>query len=89
MRRIARLATASWAFSCDPHQGHRAAAGKLSFDGIITHEFPLDAINTALDLVRSGAAGVDQFARARASARVNIPLSRSLSLRKRTSLCSL
>jgi S-(hydroxymethyl)glutathione dehydrogenase / alcohol dehydrogenase len=33
------------------------AAGKLSFDGIITHEFPLDEINTALDLVRSGAAG--------------------------------
>jgi S-(hydroxymethyl)glutathione dehydrogenase/alcohol dehydrogenase len=33
------------------------AAGKLSFDGIITHEFPLDEINAALDLVRSGAAG--------------------------------
>lgn len=32
-------------------------AGRLSFDGIITHEFPLDDINTALDLVRSGAAG--------------------------------
>ena len=33
------------------------AAGKLSFDGIITHEFPLAEINAALDLVRSGAAG--------------------------------
>jgi S-(hydroxymethyl)glutathione dehydrogenase/alcohol dehydrogenase len=33
------------------------AAGKLSFDGIITHAFPLDEINAALDLVRSGAAG--------------------------------
>jgi S-(hydroxymethyl)glutathione dehydrogenase/alcohol dehydrogenase len=33
------------------------AAGRLSFDGIITHEFPLDQINTALDLARSGAAG--------------------------------
>ena len=33
------------------------AAGKLSFDGIITHEFPLEEINAALDVVRSGAAG--------------------------------
>jgi S-(hydroxymethyl)glutathione dehydrogenase / alcohol dehydrogenase len=32
-------------------------AGKLSFDGIITHEFPLSDINAALDLVRSGKAG--------------------------------
>jgi S-(hydroxymethyl)glutathione dehydrogenase/alcohol dehydrogenase len=32
-------------------------AGRLSFDGIITHEFPLEKINEALDLVRSGAAG--------------------------------
>jgi S-(hydroxymethyl)glutathione dehydrogenase/alcohol dehydrogenase len=32
-------------------------AGRLSFDGIITHEFPLDEINTALDVVRSGTAG--------------------------------
>jgi S-(hydroxymethyl)glutathione dehydrogenase / alcohol dehydrogenase len=32
-------------------------AGRLSFDGLITHEFPLDDINTALDVVRSGAAG--------------------------------
>ena len=31
--------------------------GRISFDGIITHEFPLDDINAALDLVRSGAAG--------------------------------
>ncbi|MBV9218261.1 MAG: zinc-binding dehydrogenase [Methylobacteriaceae bacterium] len=34
-----------------------AAAGRISFDGIITHEFPLDDINAALDMVRSGAAG--------------------------------
>jgi S-(hydroxymethyl)glutathione dehydrogenase/alcohol dehydrogenase len=33
------------------------AAGRLSFDGIITHEFPLADINAALDLVRSGQAG--------------------------------
>jgi S-(hydroxymethyl)glutathione dehydrogenase/alcohol dehydrogenase len=32
-------------------------AGRLSFDGLITHEFPLEEINTALDVVRSGAAG--------------------------------
>jgi S-(hydroxymethyl)glutathione dehydrogenase / alcohol dehydrogenase len=32
-------------------------AGKLSFDGIIAHEFPLADINAALDLVRSGKAG--------------------------------
>jgi len=32
-------------------------AGRLSLDGIITHEFPLDEINQALDVVRSGAAG--------------------------------
>jgi len=34
-----------------------AAAGKLSFDGIITHEFALEAINDALDLMRSGRSG--------------------------------
>jgi S-(hydroxymethyl)glutathione dehydrogenase / alcohol dehydrogenase len=32
-------------------------SGRLSFDGIITHEFSLDDINTALDVVRSGEAG--------------------------------
>lgn len=32
-------------------------AGRLSFAGIITHEFPLAEINAALDLVRSGTAG--------------------------------
>ncbi len=32
-------------------------AGRVSFDGFITHEFSLDDINEALDLVRSGAAG--------------------------------
>ena len=34
-----------------------AKAGRLSFDGIITHEYPLDEINTALEVVRSGNAG--------------------------------
>lgn len=32
-------------------------AGRLSFEGIITHEFPLEEINAALDLVRGGTAG--------------------------------
>jgi S-(hydroxymethyl)glutathione dehydrogenase/alcohol dehydrogenase len=32
-------------------------AGRLSFDGIITHEFRLDDVNAALDVVRSGGAG--------------------------------
>jgi S-(hydroxymethyl)glutathione dehydrogenase/alcohol dehydrogenase len=32
-------------------------AGRISFDGIITHEFPLAEINAAFDLVRSGRAG--------------------------------
>ena len=32
-------------------------AGKMTFNGMITHEFALDEINTALDLVRSGTAG--------------------------------
>jgi S-(hydroxymethyl)glutathione dehydrogenase/alcohol dehydrogenase len=34
-----------------------AKAGRLSFDGIITHEFSLNDINAALDVVRSGNAG--------------------------------
>ena len=32
-------------------------AGRLTFEGLITHEFPLDDINAALDVVRSGTAG--------------------------------
>jgi S-(hydroxymethyl)glutathione dehydrogenase/alcohol dehydrogenase len=32
-------------------------AGRLSLDGIITHEFRLEQINEALDVVRSGTAG--------------------------------
>lgn len=32
-------------------------AGRLSFSGLITHEFKLDEINQALDVVRSGTAG--------------------------------
>jgi S-(hydroxymethyl)glutathione dehydrogenase/alcohol dehydrogenase len=32
-------------------------AGRLSLDGLITHELPLDDINRALDVVRGGSAG--------------------------------
>ena len=32
-------------------------AGKLNLDGLVTHQFILDEINTALDVVRSGQAG--------------------------------
>jgi Zn-dependent alcohol dehydrogenase len=32
-------------------------AGKMTLDGLITHEFKLDEINKALDLFRSGKAG--------------------------------
>jgi S-(hydroxymethyl)glutathione dehydrogenase / alcohol dehydrogenase len=32
-------------------------AGRVSFDSLITHEFPLEEVNAALDVVRSGTAG--------------------------------
>jgi S-(hydroxymethyl)glutathione dehydrogenase/alcohol dehydrogenase len=34
-----------------------ADAGKISYEGIVTHEFSLDQINDALDLMRSGRGG--------------------------------
>ena len=34
-----------------------AEAGKINYDGIITDEFPLEKINDALDLMRSGKSG--------------------------------
>ncbi|HEV8014445.1 MAG TPA: zinc-binding dehydrogenase [Stellaceae bacterium] len=40
-----------------PRIARLTKAGRISFAGLITHEFPLDDINAALDLVRSGAAG--------------------------------
>jgi S-(hydroxymethyl)glutathione dehydrogenase/alcohol dehydrogenase len=33
------------------------AAGRLGFEGMITHEFPLERINDALDLMRTGRSG--------------------------------
>ena len=32
-------------------------AGKLSLDGLVTHEFPLERINEGLDLMRAGLSG--------------------------------
>ena len=40
-----------------PHLIRLNQAGKVSFDGIITHEFSLDDINKGIDQVRSGTAG--------------------------------
>jgi len=34
-----------------------AESGKISYEGIVTHAFPLDQINAALDLMRSGKSG--------------------------------
>jgi S-(hydroxymethyl)glutathione dehydrogenase/alcohol dehydrogenase len=34
-----------------------AEAGKISYEGVVTHEFSLDKINDALDLMRSGKSG--------------------------------
>ncbi|MBI4767527.1 MAG: zinc-binding dehydrogenase [Deltaproteobacteria bacterium] len=48
--------------SCQPHIDiprylRLAREGKLKLDGLITHEFPLEKINEAIALVRSGEAG--------------------------------
>ncbi len=40
-----------------PRISRLVEAGKISFDNIITHEFPLSGINEALDVVKSGVAG--------------------------------
>jgi S-(hydroxymethyl)glutathione dehydrogenase/alcohol dehydrogenase len=40
-----------------PRLNRLVEAGRLSFEGIITHEFALDDINKALETVRSGSAG--------------------------------
>ena len=32
-------------------------AGRLNFDGLVTHEFALDNINEAIEIFRSGEAG--------------------------------
>ena len=40
-----------------PRYIRRMEAGKMTLDGLITHEFGLDEINEAIELVRSGKAG--------------------------------
>jgi S-(hydroxymethyl)glutathione dehydrogenase/alcohol dehydrogenase len=57
-----KVLTGSHGGDCVPHTDiprliRLNEAGRLSFEGLITHEFPLEQINTALDVVRSGAAG--------------------------------
>jgi len=57
-----KVLTGSHGGDCRPHVDipriiKLQEAGRVSFDGIITHEYSLQQINTALDVVRSGAAG--------------------------------
>lgn len=57
-----KVLTGSQGGECQPHRdiprlANLVRAGKLNLDGHVTHEFPLDKINVALDLVRSGEAG--------------------------------
>jgi S-(hydroxymethyl)glutathione dehydrogenase/alcohol dehydrogenase len=57
-----KILTGSHGGDCRPHIDiprviKLQKAGRVSFDGIITHEYPLAEINAALDMVRSGAAG--------------------------------
>lgn len=48
--------------SCEPHLDipryvRLIAAGKFSLEGLVTHEFPLERVNEAIALMRSGHAG--------------------------------
>jgi S-(hydroxymethyl)glutathione dehydrogenase/alcohol dehydrogenase len=57
-----KVLTGSHGGDCRPHIDiprviKLQKAGRVSFDGIITHEYPLSEINAALDMVRSGSAG--------------------------------
>ena len=57
-----KVLTGSHGGDARPHQDiprlvRLCQVGRLSLDGLITHEFPLDDINEALDLVRGGTAG--------------------------------
>jgi S-(hydroxymethyl)glutathione dehydrogenase/alcohol dehydrogenase len=57
-----KVLTGSHGGDCVPHVDiprliKLQRAGRLSFDGIITHEYPLSEINAALETVRSGASG--------------------------------
>jgi S-(hydroxymethyl)glutathione dehydrogenase/alcohol dehydrogenase len=57
-----KVLTGSHGGSAEPHVDiprylRLLRAGKLSLDGLITHEFPLDQVNEAIALVRRGEAG--------------------------------
>lgn len=57
-----KVLTGSEGGSCKPDRDiprlmRLTDAGKISFDGIITHEFTLDQVNDALDLMRTGKSG--------------------------------
>lgn len=57
-----KVLTGSQGGDCQPHIdipriAALVRAGKLNLDGLVTHEYSLDCINDALDLVRSGTAG--------------------------------
>ena len=57
-----KILTGSEGGDAEPHHDiprymRLAQAGKFKLDGLITHEFPLDKINQAIQLVRAGEAG--------------------------------
>lgn len=57
-----KVLTGSHGGSAEPHVDiprliRLMLAGKMSLDGLITHEFPLDEVNEAIALVRRGEAG--------------------------------
>lgn len=57
-----KVLTGSHGGSAEPHIDipryvKLVQAGKLNLEGLVTHEFPLDKINEAIDLVREGDAG--------------------------------
>ena len=57
-----KVLTGSHGGDCRPHVDipriiKLQRAGRVSFDGLITHEYPLTEINAAFEMARSGAAG--------------------------------
>jgi len=57
-----KVLTGSHGGSAEPHIDipryvRLLKAGKLSLDGLVTHEFPLDQVNEAITLVKKGEAG--------------------------------
>jgi S-(hydroxymethyl)glutathione dehydrogenase/alcohol dehydrogenase len=57
-----KVLTGSQGGDCQPHTdipriAQLAQSGAVNFDGLVTHEVPLEQINDGLDLVRNGEAG--------------------------------